>query len=593
MSKELIKGGAYLISKSEPADVFTPEDFDQTHKMIDSMSRDFVQDKVLPKVDEIEAMAEGVTVGLLKEAGELGLLGMDIPEKYGGEEGDKISTLIVTENLSLNGSFATAFGAHTGIGSLPIVLFGNEEQKAKYLPGLASGEKIAAYALTEPEAGSDALNSKTRAVLSECGNYYILNGAKQYITNASWAHVIVTYAKVDNEKFTAFIVDGDAPGVSIDPEEKKMGLKGSSTCSVIFEDAKVPVENVLWEIGKGHQVAFNILNIGRFKLGAGCVGAGKYVLEHAVDYALQRQQFKMPIAKFGLIKGKIADMAILNYVMESMLYRSGGLIEDLLSSFDLEGDDAGKKIADGIQEYAIECSINKIFCSEAFDFIADEGVQVYGGYGYGQEYPMERAYRDSRINRIFEGTNEINRLIIPATLMRKAMKGEIALIEAAQKLQEEMMMPVMKETSDEPLAEQEELVENMKKVFLMISGTAVQKYGEAIQKEQEILGRMADMAIQVFAAESACLRAKKIIQEKGEDAAELAIKMTECFVAEAMPKFDIWGKEVLAAMEEGDTMRTMLSALRKLTRFDQINIYERKRYIANEMYESKKYFVVK
>ncbi len=593
MSKELIKGGAFLISKSNPEDVFTPEDFDQTHKMIASMSRDFVTDKVLPKTDEIEAMEEGVVVNLLREAGELGLLGVDIPEKYGGEEGDKISTLIVTENLSLNGSFATAFGAHTGIGTLPIVLFGNEEQKAKYLPGLASGEKIAAYALTEPEAGSDALNCKTRAVLSECGNYYILNGAKQYITNAAWAHVIVTYAKIDNEKFTAFIVEGGSPGVSIAPEEKKMGLKGSSTCSVIFEDAKVPVENVLWEIGKGHQVAFNILNIGRFKLGAGCAGAGKYVLANAVDYALQRVQFKMPIAKFGLIKSKIADMAILNYVMESMLYRSGGLIEDILSSFDLEGEDAGKKIADGIQEYAIECSINKIFCSEAFDFIADEGVQIYGGYGYGQEYPMERAYRDSRINRIFEGTNEINRLIIPATLMRKAMKGEIALIQAAQKLQEELMMPIMADMSDELLAEQENLIENMKKVFLMVSGTAVQKYGEAIQKEQEILGRMADMAIQVFAAESAYLRAKKIIQEKGEEAAELAIKMTECFVAETMPKFDLWGKEMIAAMEEGDVKRTLLSALRKLTRFEFINLYERKRYIANEMYETKKYFVLK
>ncbi len=593
MSKELIKGGAFLISQSNAEDVFTPEDFDQTHKMIDSMSRDFVHDKILPKTDEIEAMEEGVIINLLKEAGELGLLGIDVPEKYGGEEGDKISTLIVTENLSLNGSFATAFGAHTGIGTLPIVLFGNEEQKAKYLPGLASGDKIAAYALTEPEAGSDALNCKTRAMLSDCGNYYILNGAKQYITNASWAHVIVTYAKIDNEKFTAFIVDGDSPGVSIDPEEKKMGLKGSSTCSVIFEDAKIPVENVLWEIGKGHQVAFNILNIGRFKLGAGCAGAGKYVLANAVDYALQRQQFKMPIAKFGLIKGKVADMAILNYVMESMLYRTGGLIEDLLSSLDLEGEGAGKKIADGIQEYAIECSINKIFCSEAFDFIADEGVQIYGGYGYSMEYPMERAYRDSRINRIFEGTNEINRLIIPATLMRKAMKGEIALIQAAQKLQEDLMMPMMPELSGEVLEEQENLIENMKKVFLMVSGTAVQKFGEAIQKEQEILGRMADMAILVFAAESAYLRAKKIVQKKDEAAAELAIKMTECFVAEAVPKFDLWGKEVLAAMEEGDTRRTMLSALRKLTRFEPINLYERKRYIANEMYESKKYFVLK
>lgn len=592
MAKELIKGGSYLISQVNPQDVFTPEDFDETHRMIDKMSKDFVNEKVLPRVDEIEAMAEGVAVSLLREAGELGLLGIDIPDKYGGEEGDKISTLIVTENMSCNGSFAAAFGAHTGIGTLPIVLFGNEEQKKRYLPGLASGEKIAAYALTEPEAGSDALNCKTRAVLSDCGKFYLLNGTKQFITNAGWADVIVTYAKIDGEKFTAFIVDGDTPGVSLDPEEKKMGLKGSSTRSVIFEDAKVPVENVLWEIGKGHQVAFNILNIGRFKLGAGCVGAGKYVLANSVEYALKRQQFNTPIAKFGLIKNKIADMATLIYVMESMIYRTGGLIDNLLSSLDLEGEDAGKKIADGIQEYAIECSVNKVFCSEAFDFIVDEGVQIYGGYGYSQEYPVERAYRDSRVNRIFEGTNEINRLIIPATLMRKAMKGEIALIQAATRLQQELLMPLMVEIPEEPLAVEANLVENMKKVFLMVSGTAVQKYGEKIQKEQEILARMADMAIQVFAAESAYLRAKKIIANQGMEAAKLAIMMTECFVNETVPKFDLWGKEVIAAMEEGDTKRTLLSALRKLTRFEQINLFSRKRAIADEIYAAKKYTVL-
>ncbi len=590
---EMVKGGSYLITKTDPQDVFTPEDFDETHLMIHQMSKDFNDNMILEKVEEIEAMEEGVTTSLLKKAGELGLLSVDIPEKYGGDEADKISTLIVTENISGCGSFSTAFGAHTGIGTLPIVFFGTEEQKQKYLPGLATGEKIAAYALTEPEAGSDALNSKTRAELSEDGKYYILNGSKMWISNASWADVIVTYAKIDGEKFTAFIVDGDAPGLSIDPEETKMGLKGSSTCSLIFDDCKVPVENMLWQEGKGHQVAFNILNIGRFKLGAGCVGAAKNVLALSADYALQREQFGRPIAKFGLIKNKIADMAIQTYVTESMIYRTGGLIEDLLSSMDLEGEDAGKKIADGIQEYAIECSVNKVFGSEAFDFVVDEGVQIYGGYGYSQEYAVERAYRDSRVNRIFEGTNEINRLIIPATLMRKAMKGEIELIQAAQKLQEELMMPMMADIPDEPLAKEENLVENMKKLFLMVAGTAVQKYGEAIQKEQEILAVIADMAIQVFAAESALLRARKIIANKGEETAALAIKMTECFVDEAMPKFDKWGKDAIAAMEEGDTQRTLLSAQRKLSRFEPINIYQRKREIADEMLASKKYFVLK
>ncbi|MFU8795045.1 MAG: acyl-CoA dehydrogenase family protein, partial [Dethiobacteria bacterium] len=434
MSDELIKGGAFLLGPVDENTVFTPEDFDDIHLMIKKTSYDFMKNKVEPKIDEIEVKAEGVTIGLMREAGELGLIGSDIPEEYGGEEADKITTMIITENASIcGGSYATAFGAHTGIGTLPIVYFGNKEQKEKYLPGLATAEKIAAYALTEPEAGSDALNIKTKAVLSDDGKYYILNGAKQYITNAAWADVIVTYAKIDGERFTAFIVDADAEGVSIDPEEKKMGIKGSSTCSVIFDNAKVPVENMLWLEGKGHQVAFNILNIGRFKLGAGCVGGSKKVIEFASEYALQRIQFKQPIAQFNIIKNKIANMTILTYMMESLVYRVAGMIEEKLEEVKAGGAELSD-IVQAIQEYAIECSISKVFCSEAMDYIADEGVQIFGGYGYGEEYPAERSYRDSRINRIFEGTNEVNRMLIPGTLLRKAMKQEVPFMEAVMGL---------------------------------------------------------------------------------------------------------------------------------------------------------------
>lgn len=588
---ELIKGGSFLISQVEPAQVFTPEDCNDFHKMVFDTVGTFIKDKVMPAADAIEKMEEGVTVGLMREVGGLGFLGSDIPEKYGGAEADKITGLIITEQVSRSGSFSVAFGAHTGIGTLPILFFGNEEQKKKYLPGLASGQKIAAYALTEAGAGSDAMNAKTRAVLSEDGKHYILNGSKQFITNAAWADVIIAYAKVDGEHFTAFIVDRDAPGVSIGAEEHKLGIKGSSTCSVIFEDAKVPVENVLGKVGKGHQVAFNILNIGRYKLGVGCVGAAKYALELASKYAQERQQFNLPIAKFGMIKNKIADMNIRTYVSESICYRTGGLINSLVETLDMDAEDAGQKVAEGIQEYATECSVVKIIGSEALDFVADEAVQIHGGYGYSQEYAVERIYRDSRINRIFEGTNEINRLIIPATLLRKAQKGEIPLIQAALKLQEELLLPMMPEESDELLGKEKQAIENFKKIFLLVSGSAARKYGEKLIKEQEILARMADMVDEIYSAESALLRAKKIHAKKGAEAAALAVKMTICYVNELVPKFDTWAKEVIAAMEEGDTMRTLFSVLRKLTRYEQENVFALKREIAEAVYKTNKYTV--
>ncbi len=569
--------------------VFTPEDFDDVHLMIKKTSYDFMKEKVEPRVDEIEEMAEGVMLGLLQEAGELGLLSSDIPEEYGGEEADKITTIIIAENASVgNISFATAFGAHTGIGTLPIVYFGNEEQKKKYLPGLATGEKIAAYALTEPEAGSDALNCKTKAVLSEDGKHYILNGAKQYITNASWADVIVTYAKIDGERFTAFIVDADTEGVSIDPEEKKMGIKGSSTCSVILENAMVPVENMLWQEGKGHQVAFNILNIGRFKLGASCVGGAKSAIAFASEYALQRVQFKQPIAQFNIIKNKFADMAIYTYLMESLVYRIAGMIEEKLE----EVREAGAEMSDivqAIQEYAIECSISKVFCSEKIDSIVDEAVQVLGGYGYSQEYPAERAYRDSRINRIFEGTNEVNRMLIPGTLLRKAMKNEVPFMEAVMGLGGTLGQLKEATVPEESPAKEEFYLSNMKTLFLLAAGNAAQKFGQELTNEQEVLCRLADMAMDVFAAESGLLRAKKLMAAGESEEAKMAMTMTRCFIYDMIPRMEAWAKEVIAGTLEGDAADKAYSGLRLLAQYKPINTYVPKREIADAVYECKKY----
>lgn len=588
---ELIKGGAFLLGPVDENTVFTPEDFDDFHLMIKKTSYDFMKNKVEPKMDEIEVKAEGVALDLLRQAGELGLVGSDIPEEYGGEEADKITTMIITENVSIcGGSFATTFGAHTGIGTLPIVYFGNEDQKKKYLPGLATGEKIAAYALTEPEAGSDVFNCKTRAVLSEDGKYYLLTGAKQYITNATWADVIVSFAKIDGERFTAFIVDADAEGVSIDPEEKKMGIKGSSTCSVIFDNAKVPVENMLWEEGKGHQVAFNILNIGRFKLGAGIVGGNKVVMEFAADYALKRIQFKQPIAQFNIIKNKIANMAILTYVVESLVYRIAGMIEEKLAEVKASGA-AMSDVVQAIQEYAIECSISKVFCSEAADYVVDEALQIFGGYGYGEEYPAERAYRDNRINRIFEGTNEVNRMLIPGTLLRKAMKNEVPFMEAVMGLGGTLGKLKDAEIPADSPAKEEFYLNNMKTLFLLAAGNAAQKFGQELTPEQEILCRLADMAMEIFAAESGLLRAKKMVAKGMTEDAEWAMKMTRCFINDMIPKMELWAKEVIAGTLEGEAASKAYSGLRLLTRYEPINGYLLKREIADKVYESKKYFL--
>ncbi len=582
-----VKGGEFLLRKVNSREIFTPEDMDDLHLMVRNTTREFGRNRVEPRIDEIEEKAEGVAVSLLKEAGDLGLLGSDIPEEYGGDEGDKITSVVITESMSFcgSGSFSTAFSAHVGIGTLPIVFFGTHEQKNKYLPGLASGDKIAAYALTEPEAGSDALNCQARASLSEDGKYYILNGTKQFITNAAWADVIIVYAKVDGEHFTTFIVEGDYEGVSISPEEKKLGIKGSSTCSVILEDCKVPVENVLHQVGKGHQVALNILNIGRFKLGAAAAGAGKRAMEEVIDYALQRAQFKQPIARFNMIKEKIADMIIKTFAMESMCYRTAGLMDQKLE------DVPEEEIPGAIREYAIEHSIAKVYCSEALDFIADEIVQIFGGYGYTQEYPAERMYRDSRINRIFEGTNEVNRMLIPGTLLPKAMKGELPFMEAVTSLKETIKKAGEKEVPSVPLEREEFILDNMKTLFLMASGNSAQVYQQELQEEQEILKRLADMASEIFAAESSLLRAKKIKENKGEEAARFPTMIAECLVYEMINKLEGWCREVLAATFDEEKASRMNQGIDTLTRHVPINIFHRKRALADEAYRSKKYFL--
>ncbi len=590
MTDTKAKGGAYLLEQRDPETVFTPEDFTEEHKMIAKTTEDFVKDKVWPVLPEIENHQFEHTVRLLKEAGDLGLLGADVPEKYEGLGLDKVSSSLITEKISLARSFGLSHGAHVGIGSLPIVFFGNEEQKKKYLPDLASGRKLAAYALTEPSSGSDALGAKTTAKLSDDGKYYILNGEKQWITNSGFADVFIVYAKVDGDKFTAFIVERDFPGVSVGPEEKKMGIKGSSTRTLILEDAKVPVENLLGELGKGHKIAFNILNIGRYKLAIGTVGSSKRAIEISAQYANERKQFKVPISKFGLIREKLANMATKVYASESLAYRIAGMFDANLEGVE---NAEGSVAANAIGDLAIECSVSKVFGSEVLDYVVDEGVQIHGGYGFMNEYEIENMYRDSRINRIFEGTNEINRLIIPATLMRKALKGELPFLQAAQDLQEELltMMPYFPDEDAPVLEAEEHYVENAKKIFLMVAGLATQKYGEKMQKEQELLRDLADIAIETFAMESALLRTKKAILKNGEENEQAKIDYTVAFIYDSMQKVDALARHALAAIEEGDVLRTQLSVLKKLTRIQPVNEVELKRRIAARIIDAEKYVV--
>ena len=589
--KRIFAGGDFLITDVAPDEVFTPEDFTDEHKMIYETGSDFIEKEVTPLVDKLEEKDHDLVLELLGKAGELGLLSTDVPEEYGGLGLDKVSTTIVAEVMGNAGSFSIVYGAHTGIGTLPIVYFGNEEQKAKYLPKLASGEWCGAYCLTEAGAGSDALNARTKAVLSDDGKYYILNGEKMFITNAGWASSFIVYAKVDGEEFTGFIVEKDFPGVSTGAEEKKLGVHGSSTRSVILEDAKVPVENVMYEVGKGHKIAFNILNIGRWKLGASCVGGCKRCLTEAVKYANGRIQFKVPISSFGMIKTKFADMAVRTYMSDSMMYRLAGMFDDKLALLDAEAKKSGSENAKAIEEYAAECSITKVYGSECLEFCADEYVQILGGYGFCAEYPAERLYRDSRINRIWEGTNEINRMLVPGTMMKRAMQGRLNLLQAAQGIAGELMTysPLSVQLPDTPLALQEHIVKMSKKLALMVAGVAAQKFGAKLDREQEVLAKIADIVIEIFAMESGLLRALKIIDKQGEDKAKYQIAAVKVYVDEMIPKIENWAKQAIAYVETGDMLRTQLAGVKKLARYQPIDAISLKRQIADRVIELESY----
>ena len=586
--KQIVAGGSFLIEERAPGEVFTPEDFTEEHRMIGEAARDFMDNEVRPRIDELEKHDWQLLRELVRQGAEIGLIGTTVPEEYGGLGLDQTSGAIVGEYLGRSASFATTMGAQSGIGLMPILYYGTEAAKRKYLPKIVTGELITAYALTEAGSGSDALAAKANARLSEDGTHYILNGEKMWITNGGFADLFVVFAKLDGDKFSGFVVERQE-GLTNGAEEHKMGIKGSSTTALVLADVKTPVENLLGEVGKGHKIAFNILNIGRFKLGAMCLGGMKLMMHEAVRYSNERRQFGKSISSFGAIKAKLAEMAIKTWVGEAMIYRTLGLIESAIEATADASDPESKLRA--IEEYAAECSIIKVGLSEYCDFIADEMVQIYGGYGYSADYPAERAYRDSRINRIFEGTNEINRMLIPGMLMRRAMAGKLALLPAAQRLMDEVLTPSMPSLDEEEelLAAELKLAQNAKKVALMILGTAAQKYMTALSEQQEILTGAADIIMDTYAIETAILRARKLSAARGEEAAARYLDMTRVFCNDAIERIEAHAKNTLAAMTEGDELRTLLAALRRFTRHTPHNTVAARQRIADVMIAANKY----
>jgi alkylation response protein AidB-like acyl-CoA dehydrogenase len=578
VTKTAAKGGSFLLESPAPEDVFTPADLTDDQKLIGQTAEEFVLKEVLPLAKDLESKKPGLMAQLVKKGGELGLMGGGVPEAYGGAGLDKIATTVLTEKLSIYGGFAVTHGAHAGIGTLPIVYFGTEEQKKKYLPKLATGELIGAYCLSEPQAGSDAQNSLTRAELNSEGTHYVLNGQKMWITNGGFADLYIVFAKIDGEKFSAFIVERTYPGCKPGNEEHKMGIHGSSTTPVFLENCKVPKENLLHEIGRGHIVAFNILNAGRFTLGASCVGGSKHVLMTASKYTKERKAFGKQIGDFGLMKEKLAEMAIQIFAVESMVYRSAGNIEAMMSAA------AGDKVAHSmkvLEEYAIESSIAKVYGSEMLDYVVDEGVQIFGGYGFHEEYPVCRAYRDSRINRIFEGTNEINRMLIVQMLMKRAMGGQLALIPAAMKLADEILAgPSFEETTEGVLAEETRVVANAKKMFLQAAGGAVQKFREKLADEQELVAALANVVMEVYAMESCLLRAQKAATSKGEATVKTMIDAARVFISEAMERLEHEARRALAAVHEGDMLTTQMAVLKRFGKRHALDTIALRRGIA-------------
>jgi alkylation response protein AidB-like acyl-CoA dehydrogenase len=591
--KKVMRGGEFLTKHIDFQDVFTPEDFSNEQKDIGQAVEDFIKGEITSRGDEIETLNNELSRELMAKAGELGFLGIDIPEKYGGMELDKISSALVSEKFGYGaGSFTVTELNHTGIGSLPVALFGTDAQKKKYLPLLSSGKFIGAFGLTEPEAGSDALNPLTEATLSEDGTYYLLNGSKQFITNAGFADIIFVYAKVDGKLFTAFMVEQTWEGVSVDEEEDKMGMHGTSTRAYHFDNVKVPVENVLGEVGKGHLVALNALNMGRYKVGACCIGSAKAAFDEAVTYAKQRVQFGRPICEFGLIKEKISQMAIRLFAAESMTYRTAGLIQEKLEGLDMNSDDAGIRTAEALEEYIIECSINKVYGSETEDFLVDEELQIFGGYGYIKGNHPELAYRNARINRIWEGTNEINRIVIVNTLARKAGKGVLDLPLSSQQVSAHIVKlePV---NSDDPegLNAQTELIESAKKIALLAVGMAYERFGKSLRDEQELMGMMSNILIEIYAMESALLRSQKLLHGKKPERAAIPITITKVLFHDSFEKIGFLSRTALETMEDGDSLGNHLEAIRRLTGSPFLNTVALRRDIADAMIQYSHYTV--
>lgn len=590
-ARPVFTGGEFLTTDPAANDVFVPERFTEEHRMIFKTATDFIKKEVVPNLDRIEQLDGDLIRHLLRRAGEIGLTGIDVPEEYGGLGLDTISSCIVAEAFANGASFAVTYANHTGISTMPIVLCGTEEQKKKYLPKLATGEWMGAYCLTEPNAGSDAMNARTRAVLSEDGTHYLLNGEKIFITNSAWAESFIVYAKVDGEKFTGFIVEKSYPGISTGPEEKKMGIKGSSTRPVIFEDCRVPVENVLLEVGKGHKVAFNALNIGRYKMGAFVLGGCKTSISDSATYANNRIQFGKPISSFGLIKQKLADMSIRTYMGESATYRVAGMIDDNLGTLDSQAMKSGAEHAKAIEEYAAECSMCKVYGSECVDFCVDEWVQIHGGYGYCQEFMAERAYRDARINRIFEGTNEINRLLIPGTLFKRAMQGRLTLLQASEQAAQDVQSPVdATGISDATALEPERrLLKLAKNTTLLAMATAAKKYAAELTEEQEVLAMLADMTMEAFALESGLLRAEKASSEYGAEKARYHVAAVKAYAADTLPRIAYWAQLILAHTQDADGDGALRKAVDTITAIRPVDTVALKRFIADKVIETERY----
>lgn len=591
MNTQPIKGGEFIIRRTTTSEIFTPEEWTEEHQMIAQMCDDFIAQEILPNIERIDKMDEGLMPSILEKAGELGLLGLSVPENLGGMGVDFKTSLLATEHLGHGYSFSVAFGAHTGIGTLPLLYYGNDSQKEKYIPKLATGEWKAAYCLTEPGSGSDANSGKTKAVLSEDGKNYILNGQKMWITNGGFADLFTVFAKIgDDKNLTAFLVEAKSEGISLNPEEKKMGIKGSSTRQVFFNNVVVPVENMLSDRESGFKIALNILNIGRIKLGAGVLGGAKGAINETIKYANEREQFGRIISKYGAIRYKLAEQVIRTYVLESATYRAGQNIDDAIAGYIANGLDKGAATLKGIEQFAPECAILKVAGSECLDYVVDEAVQIYGGMGYSAESTVERAYRDARINRIFEGTNEINRMLIVDMVLRRAMKGELDLMGPAMKVAGELMsIPEMTEPSDNALGNEERYLEGFKKCILMVAGSAVQKLMQTLSKEQEILMNVADLAIWIYQAESVLLRVQKKIEKIGEEACAVDIAIAKTYFYDTADRIEKAAKDAIYSFAEGDEARMMLMGLKRFTKVEAFNPKNARQLIAQKLIEDKKY----